>query len=146
VLGFNDARVREIGVPGGGATATAADLALFYQALVHGGAPVWKPATIEDARRIRNPDFLDPVFGKPANRGLGIVVAGGPEKLYLGFGRTASDAAFGHLGAGGQIAWADPATGLSVGFCTNGFDRDVLREARRTVALSSLAGACALAS
>jgi len=145
VLGFNDARVREIGVPGGGATATAGDLALFYQALLRGGDPVWKPATIEDARRIRNPGFLDPVLRKPANRGLGIVVAGGPDKVYLGFGRTVSDAAFGHLGAGGQIAWGDPASGISLGYCTPGFDRDVLREARRTVALSSLAGQCALA-
>jgi len=144
VLGFNDARVREVGVPGGGATATAGDLALFYQALLGEGAPVWKPATIADARRIRNPGFLDPVLRKPANRGLGIVVADGPDKVFLGFGRTCSDEAFGHLGAGGQIAWADPATGLSFGYCTPGFDRDVLREARRTTALSSLAGQCAL--
>jgi CubicO group peptidase (beta-lactamase class C family) len=144
VLGFNDARVREIGVPGGGATATAGDLALFYQALLRGGDPVWKPATIQDARRVRHPEFLDPVFRQPANRGLGIVVAGGPEKVTLGFGRTVSDAAFGHLGAGGQIAWGDPATGLSFGYCTPGFDRDVLRQGRRTVALSSLAGLCAL--
>lgn len=144
VLGFNEARVREIGVPGGGVTATAGELALFYQALLE--SRLWKPATLQDARRIRNPGFLDPVFRKPANRGLGIVVAGGPDKVFLGFGRTASDLAFGHGGAGGQIAWADPATGLSVGYCTSGFDRDVLRQARRIVAISSLAGQCALPS
>lgn len=141
VLGFNDARVREVGVPGGGVTATAGDLALFYQALLE--ASLWKPATLADARRVRNPGFLDPVFQKPANRGLGIVVAGGSDKVFLGFGRTCSDAAFGHGGAGGQIAWADPATGISVGYCTSGFDRDVLRQARRTVAIASLAGGCA---
>jgi CubicO group peptidase (beta-lactamase class C family) len=148
IQGFNDAAVRELGVPGGGATATAGDLALFYQALVRegrapDGAPVWRAETIEDARRIRNPSFLDPVFGKPANRGLGIVVAGGPDKVFLGFGRTGSDAMFGHLGAGGQIAWADPATGISLGYCTNGFDRDPIREGRRTTAISSLAALCA---
>ena len=145
---FNLPEVREIGVPGGGGTATAASLALFYQALLHDGrgsaGPVWKAETIRDARRIRNPEFLDPLFGKPANRGLGIVIAGGPERVYLGFGRTGSDAMFGHLGAGGQIAWADPGSGLSFAYLTNGHDRDVIREGRRTVALSSLAAVCAI--
>jgi len=145
---FNRPEIREIGVPGGGATATASDLALFYQALVHEGrgpnGPVWRPETIRDARRIRNPEFLDPLFRKPANRGLGIVIGGGPDKVYLGFGRTGSDAMFGHLGAGGQIAWADPASGLSFAYLTNGQDRDVIREGRRTVALSSLAAVCAV--
>jgi CubicO group peptidase (beta-lactamase class C family) len=140
---FNDAAVREVGVPGGGGTATAADLALFYQALLAGGAGVWRPETIEDARRIRNPEFVDPIFRKPANRALGLVVGAGPFKHFLGFGKTGSDAMFGHLGAGGQIAWADPATGLSFAYLTNGHDRDVIREGRRTTALSSLAAVCA---
>jgi CubicO group peptidase (beta-lactamase class C family) len=147
--GFNDVEVRETGVPGGGGTATAGDLALFYQALVNDGrgpqGPVWRAETLRDARRIRNPEFLDPLFGKPANRGLGVVVAGGPDKVFLGFGRTGSDAMFGHLGAGGQIAWADPESGLSFAYLTNGHDRDVIREGRRTVALSSLAAVCTLA-
>lgn len=141
---FNTPEVREAGVPGGGGTATAAELALFYQALLAGGRGVWSPETIADARRIRNPHFLDPLFRKPANRGLGIVVSGGPDGVYLGFGRSGSDAMFGHMGAGGQIAWADPATGLSFAYLTNGHDRDVVREARRTVALSSLAATCVL--
>jgi CubicO group peptidase (beta-lactamase class C family) len=141
---FNEAAVREVGVPGGGGTATASDLALFYQALLAGGRGVWRPETIEDARRIRNPDFLDPLFRKPANRGLGIVIGRGPDKVFLGFGRTGSDTMFGHLGAGGQIAWADPATGLSFAYLTNGHDRDLIREGRRTTALSSLAAVCAL--
>lgn len=142
---FNDAGVRAVGVPGGGVTAGAADLALFYQALLAGGAGLWKPETIADARRIRNRAFRDPMFRQPANRGLGIVTGGGPEKAYFGFGRTASDATFGHGGAGGQIAWADPESGLSFCFLTSGHDRDMLREGRRTTALSSLAGTCATA-
>jgi CubicO group peptidase (beta-lactamase class C family) len=45
--------------------------------------------------------------------------------------------AFGHAGAGGQIAWADPASGISFCYLTNGLDAHVLREARRGLALSS---------
>jgi CubicO group peptidase (beta-lactamase class C family) len=47
VLGFNTAAVREAGVPGGGGIMTAAELALFYQGVMHNrgkdGHPLWKP-------------------------------------------------------------------------------------------------------
>jgi hypothetical protein len=54
------------------------------------GGRIWQPEMLRDARTIRNPGFLDPVFRKPANRGLGIVIAGGPDKFVLGFGRPGS--------------------------------------------------------
>lgn len=147
LLRFNEPPVLEAGMPGGGAVTTAGDLALFYQALLEGGldgAQLWKPETLREARRIRTHGLVDRWFRKPANRGLGIVVAGGEESVYLGFGRQVSPECFGHGGAGGQIAWADPATGLSFAYCTNGLDRHPLRQGRRGVALSSLAAVCAL--
>ncbi len=141
VLRFNTAEVREVGVPGGGAVTGAAELALFYQALLGAGEPgsPWKAETVDDARRVRTGDLVDPMFGKRAHRGLGITIAGDSDKVFRGFGRTNSELAFGHNGAGGQIAWADPATGLSFAYLTNGFDRDMIRQGRRGVALSSLA-------
>ena len=45
----------------------------------------------------------------------------------------------GHAGAHMQIGWADPATGLSFAYCTNGLDSDVMREAMRGLRLSDLA-------
>jgi CubicO group peptidase (beta-lactamase class C family) len=145
--GFNDPAVREAGLPGGGGTMTAADLALFYQALLNGGRslegpPVWKPETIEAARAIRSGDLVDPVFRKRANRGLGIIIAGDADRTYRGFGHTNSPLAFGHNGAGGQIAWGDPLSGISLGYCTNAHDRNVLRQGRRSVGISSRAAAC----
>ena len=58
-------------------------------------------------------------------------------------GKTVSRGAFGHNGAGGQIAWADPATGLSFVYLTNGMDQHPIRQARRTTALASRAANCA---
>jgi CubicO group peptidase (beta-lactamase class C family) len=148
VTHFNLPEVRRAGIPGGGAFTNAHTLALFYQGLLSGGAaegaPIWKPETLAMAREIRNPDLTDIVFGKRANRGLGLMIAGDNDRTYRGFGHTNSDAAFGHGGAGGQIGWADPATGISIGYCTNGFDRHVIRQARRGVGISSRAAACAL--
>jgi CubicO group peptidase (beta-lactamase class C family) len=141
VLRFNTPELREVGVPGGGAVTGAAELALFYQALLAAGEPgsPWRAETLEEARRVRTGDLLDPMFGKRASRGLGITIAGDGDRVYRGFGRTNSPEAFGHNGAGGQIAWADPETGLSFAYLTSGFDRDVIRQGRRGVALSSLA-------
>jgi CubicO group peptidase (beta-lactamase class C family) len=149
ILGFNTAVVRESGVPGGGGITTAADLALFYQGLLHNppvaaGKEIWRPATLKEALRPRSGDYFDPIFKYKCNRALGVIVAGDDGMAnYRGFGKTNSPNAFGHGGAGGQIGWGDPATGISLGYCTNGFDRNEIRQGRRGVALSSMAAVCA---
>lgn len=145
IVNFNRPEVRAVGVPGGGGVAGAAELALFYQGLLHGGLgeQIWSPSTLADARRVRTGDLLDPVYGKLANRGFGIVIAGGDDRTYRGFAATNSPESFGHNGAGGQLAWADPKSGVSLGFCTNGHDRNPIRQARRGIAISALAAACA---
>lgn len=146
---FNRRDVRAVGVPGGGAVANAASLALFYQGLLGFAAPgasvPWKPATIDEATRVRTGDLVDPMVRRRANRGLGIVVAGDDDRVFRGFGRTNSPRAFGHMGAGGQVAWADPATGLSFAYLTNGHDRNPLKPGARGVGLSARAAVCAAA-
>ncbi len=150
ILGFNSPIVRESGVPGGGGIMTAAELALFYQGLLHNppvasGKPIWQPETLKEALRVRSGDYFDPIFKYKCNRALGMFVAGDDGFAnYRGFGKTNSPLAFGHGGAGGQIGWGDPATGISLGYCTNGFDRNEIRQGRRGVALSSLAAVCAV--
>ena len=147
ILGFNRPNVKEAGVPGGGGIMTAGDLALFYQGLLHNrgtdGAPIIKPEALKEALRVRSGDYKDPIFGFKVNRALGVVVAGDDGLAnYRGFGKTNSPLAFGHGGAGGQIGWADPTTGISLGYCTNGFDRNDMRQGRRGVGISSLAAVC----
>ena len=148
ILGFNRPSVIAAGVPGGGVVTNAAELALFYQTLINGGEAangkhVLKPETIEFATKVRTKDrHRDLVFDNPVNRGLSVIIAGNDGKAYMrGFGRTASGRAFGHGGAGGQIGWGDPETGISVGYCTSGFT-DFMTMARRITAISSLAGNC----
>ncbi|MDQ1433248.1 MAG: hypothetical protein QOF59_64 [Actinomycetota bacterium] len=142
LMSFNQPEVRAVGVPGGGGVSTAADLALFYQALLADPVAIWKPEVLADATanvRNRMPDWM----GTPANRSLGLIIAGDDGKAGArGMGHTVSPRAFGHNGAGGQIAWADPATGLSFCYVTNGLDQDELRQWRRTTGIGSRAANC----
>ena len=130
------------GIPGGGAVSTAADLARLYQAFLHDPKGLWDPAVLADATgHVRN-TFRDPMTGVPVNRALSIVVAGDDGKSHMrGMGHTVSARAFGHDGAGGQIAYADPESGLSFAWFTNGLDRHLLRQWRRTSSIASKAGA-----
>lgn len=143
LLSLSHPPAREVGLPGGGGVSTAADLALFYQALLHDPKGLWDPAVLRDVTSVVRNSFPDPMLGHPANRSRGLVLAGDDGRANLrGMGRTVSPGAFGHNGAAGQIAWADPATGLSFAYLTNGRDQHFLREHRRTTALASLAAVC----
>jgi CubicO group peptidase (beta-lactamase class C family) len=141
LLSLNDPDNQRVGLPGGGGIMRAADLALFYQRVLHDDGEIWSPAVLGDATgnvRNRLPDRLS---GTPANRTLGLVQAGADGLGHLrSMGRTVSPRTVGHTGARGQLAWGDPVSGLSLGYCTNGLDRHVLREARRNTAIASLAG------
>jgi CubicO group peptidase (beta-lactamase class C family) len=142
LLGFNDPVVLAQGAPGAGGIATAADLALYYQALLHDPLRLWDPDVLADGTGHVRCELPDPLRGMPAHRSLGLIVAGDPPAAQLrGYGYGLSSATFGHDGAGGQIAWADPETGLSFAYMTNGLDAHVLREARRKIGLSSRAAA-----
>ena len=136
---LNDPDARVVGVPGGGGVMRAADIALLYQGLLHNTGQLWSDeALIEGTQRVRM--MLPDVWGVPASRTLGLVVSGKDGLGYRrGFGRTASAKAFGHNGAGGQLAFGDPVTGLSVGYLTAALDQNMIRQARRDVAIGSLA-------
>ncbi len=157
ILRFNEPAVRAAGVPGGGAVASAATMAMFYQPLINGGVTadgtrIMSQAAIDFGTKVRarphhidlTMKLVDPSLNINTNRALAVVVAGDDGYMaYRGFGRTCSPRAFGHGGAGGQIAWGDPETGISVGYATNGFV-DAMAAGRRITAISSLAANCGL--
>ena len=143
LLNFNHPEVRAVGMPGGGGLADATSLARYYQALLHNPGGLWDPEVLADATGRVRCTLPEPLLGIPSNRTLGLRVAGDDGQSHLrGMGRGVSPRAFGHNGAAGQIAWADPATGLSFGFVTSAVDRNVLRESSRTSSLATRAAAC----
>jgi len=144
LLSFNRPDVRAVGVPGGGGVATAATVALFYQALLHNTEELWDPDVLADATsRVRNtfPDML--ALGAPANRALASSSPATTERQPARVRPHPVARHVRHNGAGGQIAWADPESGLSFCYLTNGRDVNPIREGRRSIGISSRAAVCA---
>jgi CubicO group peptidase (beta-lactamase class C family) len=139
---LNDPKVRAAGLPGGGAIATAADLARFYQALLHDRGGLWDAAVLRDATSQIRCTFDDPLLGVPVNRTLGLVVAGddGQHILrYAIFGGGCSPRSFGHAGVHAQVAWADPESGISFVYLNNAVTDDQMRAGMRANRLATIA-------
>lgn len=140
LLMFNDPDVRAAGHPGGGGIASAADMALWYQALLHDDGEILRPEVKADALGVVRQNHVD-WMGTSANRTHAFTLSGDDgQSLMRGYGHAAGPMAFGHGGAKGQRAYADPATGISLGFMTHGLDRDDLVHARRGAGVASAAG------
>jgi CubicO group peptidase (beta-lactamase class C family) len=110
----NRRRVRQAVIPAAGISATARDIARFYQALLRGGeldgVRVLEAATIEEARRPSSHGELDRFLGLPIRWSQGFQL-GGPAKGRTPtdpMGRLSSPQTFGHNGSNCCIAWADP--------------------------------------
>jgi CubicO group peptidase (beta-lactamase class C family) len=142
LMWLDEPAARAVGVPGGGGIMRAADLALFYQAVMHDPIGLWDPAVLDDAKTNVRCTLPDALMQVPVNRTLGLVLAGDDGRhiaRYGSFGAANSPRSVGHAGAHMQLGWADPATGISFAYCTNGLDSDVMREAVRGLRLSDLA-------
>lgn len=133
LLVMNDPRTRQAGVPGGGGYARAGEIALVYQRLLS------LPAVAFEVRNKMVSD-TDHVV---ANRSLAFVLAGDDGFAAHRWMAGPSPRAFGHMGAGGQIAWADPDSGLSFCFVHDTLNQDPRVDFLRSRDLSTLASRCA---
>ncbi|MEU9949812.1 serine hydrolase domain-containing protein [Streptomyces sp. NPDC047939] len=132
------------GIPGASGVSDAAGLALFYQHLLHDPKRVWDPEIRHDVTtNVRNTFTVAP-FDIIANRTRGLELQGDdPTSLHRAGSGSATPQTFGHNGAAGQVSWADPVSGLSFVYLTNGCDRNDVRVVRRCRELNAAAVACA---
>lgn len=143
---LHDPEVLAAGEPSHTAVATAADLALLFQALYHSG--LWSAEAVAEGSRAHVEMPMEGIFGRvgqATKMGLFVEVAnygGAPP------GPTASPSTFGMAGAPTQQAWCDPETGLSYAITMNGYPAtgyDRTRAGRsQAVLLSGLAFDCAV--
>lgn len=113
--GFNSPAVQSAEIPGAGGIATARSLAAIWSATVEttDGVRLLDSATVQDATRVRTEGA--PVWDVPGpwpRWGAGFQLDS-EARRYLG------PSGFGHDGAGGQCAFADPEYGVGFAFLTN---------------------------
>jgi CubicO group peptidase (beta-lactamase class C family) len=119
----NNAAFRKAGTPGGGGYATARAMAAFYQMLAAdgtlNGVRLLSPRMVQYVTRNFTGDMVDAYMGMPMHRGLG-PHSRGTTPTIRGLGSLASPRTFGHGGVGSSYCWADPDSGVSFAYLTNG--------------------------
>lgn len=120
---LDPAEVLARGEPSHSIVATAADVAMHYQGMLH--SDVWSRKAIDAGIRER---YREPAYGPlehggtdhPISMGLFVTVRG--ESWQQGWmPATGSPQTFGHGGAPCQQSFCDPVTGVSFAFLTNGY-------------------------
>jgi CubicO group peptidase (beta-lactamase class C family) len=130
--GFNDPRVQSAEIPGAGGIATARALAAIWSATITetDGVRLLDDATIETATvtQSEGPPVWD-VPGPWPRWGMGFQLDSEPR-------RYVTTSGFGHDGAGGQSAFADPAVGIGFAFLTN--QMEAINDVRATAIVDAL--------
>ncbi len=119
-VNYNDMRVRKACLPSANGHFTARALARMYGALANGG----EVDGVRIVSRERIPHMYrvqtaqpDRVIMMPIRKGIGFFLGGKTNGVHGAQGPRES--AFGHPGAGGSIAFADPEVGLGVAVTIN---------------------------
>lgn len=121
----NDPAFRAAELPASNGISTARALARFYAATIgeiDGGPRLFAPATLTLARTEESAG-PDRVLVVPTRFGLGYMLHG-PASPLLGPG------SFGHPGRGGSLGFADPESGIALGYATNGMRKGVTADPR----------------
>ncbi|MBI4884528.1 MAG: beta-lactamase family protein [Actinobacteria bacterium] len=137
LLSLNDRRAQVAAIPGGGAIASAAHVASIYQQFIHNSGGALPDGWLADAvGTIRN-GSINVSDNVPANRTIAGYVAGN-DGFHLHRWMPAAPRAFGHHGAGGQLCWVDPDSGISFCFLNDTLHQDPRVEFRRAADLNGL--------
>ncbi len=120
----NDPAYRAAELPASGGIATARGLARCYAAMIGpvDGHRLFAPATLTLARTEESAG-PDRVLVVNTRFGLGYMLHG-PASPLLGPG------SFGHPGRGGSLGFADPESGVALGYVTNGLQKGVTADPR----------------
>jgi CubicO group peptidase (beta-lactamase class C family) len=121
----NRRHTRQAVIPAAGISATARDVARFYQALLRGGeldgVRILKPETITEATRPSSEHEVDRFVGLPIRWSQGFQL-GGPSPGRVTshtMGQLSGRETFGHNGSNTCLAWADPSRQLVMVYLTN---------------------------
>ncbi len=126
---FNSRQIHAAEMGSANGITNARGLAGMYAPLANGGGGLLSPETIARMGRVSAATHEDATLMQPMRFGLGFMVstdnrASGGDSLLLG------ETAFGHVGMGGSVGFADPEAGLSFGYTMNRMGAGILLNAR----------------
>lgn len=133
--GWNTEYWRDFGAPWGGLHTTAPDLARLVYAILNDGSVAGTTLLSVAAARTMKTNH-SPHLGAPWGIGWGLR----DSRVWNFFGDLVSASTFGHVGATGTVAWADPQTDLVCVIFTNKMveDGSLLNRLSNAVAASVL--------
>ena len=123
--GFNSTAAHRAEIGGAGGITNARGLAGMYAPLANSGringTEIVAPEMIDQMSRTASAVGTDTMLLMPTRFGLGFMKNMDNRREPLGRRSSAvlSNTAFGHVGAGGSLGFADPARGLSFGYAMN---------------------------
>ncbi len=140
VASMNAAEVRTLSFPAFGGTGTAHSLAKFYSMLAQGGDGWFRPETIASMRTTLSQGH-DRVLQMETAFSAGFMRDPfGTDGLKIRESFGPSHGAFGHPGAGGSVAFADPENRLSFAYVMNQMEPGVLPNPKSLRLISALYG------
>ena len=126
---FNSREIRAAEIGSANGVSNARGLAKMYAPLANGGGPLLSEQTVNRMSRVCAATLLDAVLMQPMRFAMGFMAstdnrANGGDSVILG------ETAFGHVGMGGSIGFADPANSLSFGYTMNRMGAGILLDER----------------
>lgn len=119
-------------IPAANGIGTAAALARIYAPLAQGGGELLRPETVLRMSQVSTATERDATLEMPTRFAQGFMVSMDNRSRVPFDGHSAilGRAAFGHVGAGGSIGFADPDHGLAMGYVMNRLGEGLLLNAR----------------
>lgn len=128
----NDPAVQKAEIGGGGGITNAKGLARMYRPLAAGGGDLISRTAVSRMGEISVSTGKDATLLLPSRFALGFMKSMDNRRRRTGDTDSAimSSAAFGHVGAGGSIGFADPEAGLAFGYAMNRMGPGILLNER----------------
>ncbi len=119
-------------IPAANGIGTAAALARIYAPLAAGGGDLLRPETVQRMSQVSTATERDATLEMPSRFALGFMVSMDNRSRvpFDGHSAVLGRGAFGHVGAGGSIGFADPDHDLAVGYAMNRLGEGLLLNAR----------------
>ncbi len=126
---FNSREIHAAEIASANGITNARGLAGLYAPIAQGGQGFVSPETVQRMGRVMAATLNDATLMQPMRFAMGFMAstdnrAGGGDSLLMG------ETAFGHVGMGGSVGFADPAAGIGFGYTMNRMGPGILLNAR----------------